>query len=72
MKNPVIALLSILVLCAAQAVDAQADTEAEVETAGPAGALRGTMLAPESPNGAVVLIIPGSGPTSRDGKVRQA
>ncbi len=34
-----------------------------------AGALRGTMLRPET-SGAVILIIPGSGPTDRDGNNR--
>lgn len=39
-----------------------------IEAQGPAGTLRGSFLAPTAnANGAVVLIIPGSGPTDRDG-----
>ena len=39
-----------------------------IEVQGPAGVLRGSYLAPTAnANGAVVLIIPGSGPTDRDG-----
>ena len=34
---------------------------------GPSGALEGTMLKPASPHAPLVLIIPGSGPTDRDG-----
>lgn len=41
--------------------------ETLVEAPGPSGALRGTMLAPASDSRAVVLIVPGSGPTDRDG-----
>lgn len=41
--------------------------ETPLEAPGPAGPLKGTMLAPEPGGGAVVLIIPGSGPTDRDG-----
>src|SRR5215207_4638136 len=39
----------------------------EVEAPGPAGPLRGTLLAPAGEAQAVVLIVPGSGPTDRDG-----
>jgi hypothetical protein len=52
-------------LCAAPAWGATAETY--LEAPGPAGALRGTLLAPETSKGAAVLIIPGSGPTGRDG-----
>jgi pimeloyl-ACP methyl ester carboxylesterase len=41
--------------------------ETQVEAKGPAGALAGTMLAPQGKLSALVLIIPGSGPTDRDG-----
>ena len=57
----------VALLYGASASAAPASVEAELEAAGPAGALKGTMLAPESPKGAVILIIPGSGPTNRDG-----
>lgn len=47
---------------------AQAQTsERPLEAPGPLGPLRGTLLLPKSAPGAVVLIIPGSGPTDRDG-----
>ena len=38
-----------------------------IEAPGPSGPLRGTLLAPASRTRAVVLIVPGSGPTDRDG-----
>ena len=41
--------------------------ETLIEAPGPSGPLKGTMLAPEAGGGPVVLIIPGSGPTDRDG-----
>lgn len=44
-----------------------APTETFVEAPGPLGPLKGTMLSPSAERGAVVLIIPGSGPTDRDG-----
>lgn len=44
-----------------------AGIESSVEARGPAGLLKGTMLAPKSGASPVVLIIPGSGPTDRDG-----
>jgi len=44
-----------------------APVETIVEAAGPAGSLKGVMLAPQSAAAPVVLIIPGSGPTDLDG-----
>lgn len=44
-----------------------APTETAVEAPGPSGPLKGTMLSPATERGNVVLIIPGSGPTDRDG-----
>ncbi|HEY0746873.1 MAG TPA: hypothetical protein VGD63_09255 [Steroidobacteraceae bacterium] len=44
-----------------------ASVETLLEAPGPTGPLRGTLLAPAEYQGAVVLIIPGSGPTDRDG-----
>jgi alpha/beta superfamily hydrolase len=44
-----------------------APTETAVEAPGPSAPLKGTMLSPSTGRGAVVLIIPGSGPTDRDG-----
>ena len=42
-------------------------TETAIEAPGPAGALQGTMLAPGVAHSPVILIIPGSGPTDRNG-----
>ena len=41
--------------------------ESLMEARGPAGLLKGTMLAPQGGKSPIVLIIPGSGPTDRDG-----
>lgn len=41
--------------------------ETQVQASGPTGPLAGTLLAPETPSAPLVLIIPGSGPTDRDG-----
>ena len=44
--------------------------EKPLEAPGPLGPLRGTLLspaAPDTPSAPVVLIVPGSGPTDRDG-----
>ncbi|MFH7825964.1 alpha/beta hydrolase [Kluyvera chengduensis] len=41
--------------------------ETILDTAGPQGPLKGTLLTPNSKPTAVVLIVPGSGPTDRDG-----
>ncbi len=47
--------------------DPGAATSVEVEAPGPNGALRGTMLSPAQAGAPLVVIIPGSGPTDRDG-----
>ncbi len=39
----------------------------EIEAPGPNGPLSGTLLGPTDPGAPVVLIVPGSGPTNRDG-----
>lgn len=44
-----------------------ASAESYLDAPGPAGPLKGTLLTPASKSVAVVLIIPGSGPTDRDG-----
>ncbi|MGO9982925.1 MAG: alpha/beta hydrolase [Rhodomicrobium sp.] len=68
MRNALIHLFPVVALLyGTSAGAAPAAVETGLEAAGPAGALKGTMLAPESPKGAVMLIIPGSGPTNRDG-----
>lgn len=42
-------------------------SETVLDAAGPKGPLKGTLLTPNSKPTAVVLIVPGSGPTDRDG-----
>jgi len=54
-------------LLAAGARVSAATVETTVEAPGPAGPLKGVMLAPEAARGPVALIIPGSGPTDHDG-----
>jgi uncharacterized protein len=44
-----------------------APVQTYIEAPGPLGPLKGTMLAPVSSAAPIVLIIPGSGPTDRDG-----
>jgi uncharacterized protein len=59
----------IIAVAASCGVAAAATTplESPIEAPGPAGALKGTLLMPDGVRGPVVLIIPGSGPTDRDG-----
>ncbi|MEA3035379.1 MAG: uncharacterized protein QOH04_1141 [Sphingomonadales bacterium] len=58
-------MMSILLAAALAAVPAPASRE--VEAPGPQGPLKGIMLSAPSPRAPLVLIIPGSGPTDRDG-----
>ena len=57
----------LAILCSAPAIAASSSVQSYLQAPGPEGALRGTMLAPEMPGGPAVLIVPGSGPTDRDG-----
>ncbi len=58
---------TVLLGCAVAFAAGTPSVETFVEAAGPTGALKGTMLAPVAAYGPVILIIPGSGPTDRDG-----
>ena len=60
-------LFAALSLCLAAGAASAAPVETFVEAPGPQGPLKGTMLAPTDPKAPIVLIIPGSGPTDRDG-----
>jgi uncharacterized protein len=61
-------LLAAFVLStAALAATPSAPIQTYLEAPGPAGPLQGTMLAPASGGAPVMLIIPGSGPTDRNG-----
>jgi len=59
--------MGIWAIVAALAMQAAGPVATQVEAPGPSGPLRGTMLAPAGTPRAVVLILPGSGPTDRDG-----
>jgi len=61
-------LIALFGLIASVAVATESvAAESFVEAPGPIGPLKGTMQAPVGKTGPVVLIIPGSGPTDRDG-----
>ncbi|MEA3062030.1 MAG: uncharacterized protein QOJ94_1811 [Sphingomonadales bacterium] len=57
----------ISLLLAATLAAASTPVSREVEAPGPQGPLKGTMLSASSSRAPVLLIIPGSGPTDRDG-----
>jgi hypothetical protein len=66
------AALALALVCAAlpaAARDLPADTV--VEAPGPEGPLQGALLSPASPTAPPVLLVPGSGPTDRDGNSTQ-
>lgn len=63
------AALPLLLALPAAPACAQAPAESAIEAPGPQGPLAGTMIAP-APGGPVVLMLPGSGPTDRDGNNR--
>lgn len=52
---------------AAAAAASAVPVETFIEAPGPSGPLKGTMLSPSSAEAPVVLMLPGSGPTDRDG-----
>jgi hypothetical protein len=56
-----------VIFAAALAAASAAPIQSFIEAPGPSGPLKGTMLAPESGGAPMMLIIPGSGPTDRDG-----
>jgi|SRR5580658_443767 pimeloyl-ACP methyl ester carboxylesterase len=60
-------LAAMMLALATAASPAGSPIETLVEAPGPIGPLRGTMLSPLGSAGPVALIIPGSGPTDRDG-----
>ncbi|MFA5990510.1 MAG: alpha/beta fold hydrolase [Sphingomonas sp.] len=63
-----LAMGTVVPLCPARAQTSQAPSLTELTTAGPLAPLHGTLLRPANPADApVVLILPGSGPTDRDG-----
>lgn len=60
-------LLTLAIAAGALAGAPAGPVETYVEAPGPEAALKGTMLAPKAAGAPVMLIIPGSGPTDRDG-----
>lgn len=66
MKDLIIAAGAVCGVGAVTAAGA-APVESPIEAPGPDGPLKGTLLMPDGGHGPVVLIIPGSGPTDRDG-----
>jgi pimeloyl-ACP methyl ester carboxylesterase len=60
-------MLATLVAAALAAAAPAAPLETAVDAPGPHGPLKGTMLAPPGTPRATLLIVPGSGPTDRDG-----
>jgi uncharacterized protein len=65
MRKLILAALAALTSAAASAAPGTID--AALQAPGPSGALKGTMLAPRNSGSPIVLIVPGSGPTNRDG-----
>jgi hypothetical protein len=65
-------LIAVAATCGAvtAAAAGTAPVESSIEAPGPDGPLKGTLLSPAAGSGIVVLIIPGSGPTDRDGNSR--
>ncbi|MDI6026028.1 alpha/beta fold hydrolase [Corticibacterium sp. UT-5YL-CI-8] len=63
-----IPLLALGLTLGASFIASAGPVESQVETQGPRGPLRGTMLKPDtSQRPPIALIVPGSGPTDRDG-----
>jgi pimeloyl-ACP methyl ester carboxylesterase len=60
-------MLAAMFIAAAIAATLSPATQTFVQAPGPLGPLRGTMLAPPTSGAPMVLIIPGSGPTDRNG-----
>ncbi len=62
-----IVLLSAACLLVVSAAGAAPSSERELEAPGPVGPLKGSLVTPTAAPSAAVLIIPGSGPTDRNG-----
>jgi uncharacterized protein len=60
-------LIAVTLIMAALAATPSDPVETTLQAPGPLGPLQGTMLAPASGKTPMMLIIPGSGPTDRDG-----
>jgi pimeloyl-ACP methyl ester carboxylesterase len=60
-------VLAVVAAAAALWAAPAAAQSVDIEAAGPTGTLRGSWLQASQPNAPILLIIPGSGPTDRDG-----
>jgi hypothetical protein len=60
-------LIAVTLVMAALAATPSDPIETALEAPGPLGPLQGTMLAPASGAAPMMLVIPGSGPTDRNG-----
>jgi pimeloyl-ACP methyl ester carboxylesterase len=60
-------MAAILSLLAAAALATGVPAESPIEAPGPQGPLKGSLLMPEGKPRTIILIVPGSGPTDRDG-----
>lgn len=68
MARRLLNLLAVLALCStALAATVSPPLQTFLEAPGPAGLLKGTMLVPASGATPIMLVVPGSGPTDRDG-----
>jgi uncharacterized protein len=67
MRAQIAGLLASCCLSVHAAGISEADPGTSIEAPGPAGPLEGTLQGPLPARGPVVLVIPGSGPTDRDG-----
>lgn len=67
MKAFFLALVALAASLAAAAQPAPGTREKPIEARGPLAPLKGTLLSPAKPGAPVVLIVPGSGPTDREG-----
>jgi pimeloyl-ACP methyl ester carboxylesterase len=67
MKALLLALVAVAASLDAAAQPAADLREKSIEARGPLAPLRGTLLSPAKPGAPVVMIVPGSGPTDRDG-----
>jgi uncharacterized protein len=66
-RGAIALLIAVTLVMAALAATPSDPIETALEAPGPLGPLQGTMLAPASGAAPVMLIIPGSGPTDRNG-----
>jgi uncharacterized protein len=67
MIGRLLSIAAVVTLSTAAFAAEPSPVQTYVQAPGPLGSLKGTMLAPAAGNAPMMLIIPGSGPTDRDG-----